>query len=347
MNEAILYEKLADRSVICHLCAHHCKVRPGRMGVCAVRENRAGTLYTWVYDRVAAQSVDPVEKKPLFHFLPGTRTYSIATVGCNFHCRYCQTWDLSQTPKVRRRHVVGTKTTPEMVVAGARAQGCASIAYTYSEPTMFLELALDVAKLAREAGLANVFVTNGYLSPESLALVCSHMDAANVDMKGFDEKTHRAAYGANVKPVMDCITRMHEAGVWVEVTTPIVPGLNDDDVELKAIASFLRSVDSSIPWHLAPFAPAYLMADRSPADPAMIERAWRIGKEAGLEFVYAPGSGESTHNATQCPGCRSTVIEREGFVPSRIALDHGKCPTCGAALVGVWQRLPEAVPAAS
>ncbi len=340
MKEAILYEKLADRTVICHLCAHHCKVRPGRMGVCAVRENRAGTLYTWVHDRVASAEVDPVEKKPLFHFLPGTHTYSIATVGCNFHCRYCQTWDISQTPKIRRRYVVGAKTTPEGIVAAARAHGCSSIAYTYSEPTMFLELALDVAELARKAGLANVFVTNGYLSDESRGLVAAHMDAVNVDIKGWDEKAHRAAYGANVKPVLDTVAGLKAAGVWVEVTTPLVAGLNDDDEELRHIARFIRSVDRGIPWHVAGFVPAYLMSDRAPTDPAALERAWRIGREAGLDFVYATGA-EGSHDTTSCPGCGDALVERKGRSNPQARLAHGRCPRCGAAVSGVWSRVGE------
>ena len=340
MREAMLYEKLPDRSVVCHLCAHRCRVRPGRMGVCAVRENRGGILYTWVHDRIAASAVDPVEKKPLFHFLPGSKTFSIATVGCNFHCRYCQTWDISQTPKVRRRHIPGSKTSPEEIVAEAKASGCKSVAYTYSEPTIFLELAVETARLARHEGLKNIFVTDGYITPEGLDVIAPWLDAANVDLKAFDETTHRALCGARLQPVLDGITDIRARGIWTEVTTTLVPGVNDSKSELTALAGFIRSVDSAIPWHVASLAPAYLMSDHAPTSPQAMERAWKIGKDTGLDYVYCFGVATEDHGNTLCPRCNERLVEREGLAVTRMALDNAHCPSCDAPVAGVWQEAP-------
>jgi len=312
------------------------------MGVCAVRENRGGILYTWVHDRLAASAVDPVEKKPLFHFFPGSKSFSIATVGCNFHCRYCQTWDISQTPKVRRRHIPGEKTSPQEIVADAKASGCSSVAYTYSEPTIFLELALETARLARNEGLKNVFVTDGYVTPEALDVIAPWLDAANVDLKAFDETTHRALCGARLQPVLDGIIEIKARGIWTEVATTLVPGVNDSKGELVAMAAFLRSVDAAIPWHVAALTPSYLMSDHAPTSPQALERAWKIGRDAGLDFVYALGEAAGPHGDTRCPRCDEPLIERDGLAVTRMALKDGRCPACDAPIAGVWHEAPVA-----
>jgi pyruvate formate lyase activating enzyme len=238
MKEALLYETLADNKVRCHLCAHHCVIADGKKGVCQVRENRGGTLYTLVYGRTITQQIDPVEKKPLFHFYPGSTAYSIATPGCNFRCRWCQNWDIAQMP--RERHlIVGYEASPEQIVAASQGHGCRSIAYTYTEPTIFFEYAFDTARLARAAGLANIFVTNGYMTADMLATFHPYLDAANVDLKAFRKKTYHRYVGAGLQPVLDSMRLMKKLNIWLEVTTLVVPGINDDPAELRDAARFV------------------------------------------------------------------------------------------------------------
>ncbi len=337
MKEAVLYEQIEERSVRCNLCAHRCLIRPGRLGICGVRENRAGVLFTLVYDRVIAAHVDPIEKKPLFHFLPGTSALSISTVGCNFHCLFCQNWHISQMPKDRQGLVLGQKLSPNQIVRKALKSRCATIAYTYTEPTVFFELAYDTAKLAVAQGLKNIFVTNGYMTSEALTMIQPYLHAANVDLKGFDDTRHRRVCGAKLQPVLDTIRRMKELGMWVEVTTLVIPGHNDSDEELSLIAHFLKDVGEDIPWHLSAFFPAYKMRAVKPTDIATLQRAWRIGKQAGLRYVYCGNLPSSSHEGTDCYHCGRRLIEREGFNVQRIALQRGRCPYCQTAIDGIWE----------
>ncbi len=281
--------------VHCFLCAHHCRVGPGGFGKCGVRENREGVLYTLVYGYPVSTAVDPIEKKPLFHFLPGSSTYSLATVGCNFVCSFCQNADISQMP-ADQGMIVGRPMSPEQVVAGAVSAGCRSVSYTYTEPTIFYEYARDCARLATEAGLKNVFVTNGFMTRQMLADIDGDLHAANVDLKSFSDEFYRSLTGARLKPVLDSIRRLHETGVWVEVTTLLIPGLNDGDDELRGLASFLVSVSPDIPWHVSRFHPTYRLLD-VPATPVeTVDKAVRLGREAGLRYVYRgnmPGRKEA------------------------------------------------------
>jgi len=271
MKEALLYEKLDRQRVRCNLCAHRCVIAPGRKGICMVRENRDGTLYTLVYGIPLSQAVDPIEKKPLFHFYPGSLSFSIATVGCNFRCSFCQNYDISQMPR-ERGEILGRPATPEEIVRSAKRTGCHSIAYTYTEPTIFFEYSYDIARLAQAEQIASVYVTNGYMTREMLELfqgvTADHgplLDAANVDLKAFRDETYRQVCGARLQPVLDSLKNMKELGVWVEVTTLVVPDMNDSVQELTDIAQFIaQELGTETPWHVSRFHPDYQMQDRGP-----------------------------------------------------------------------------------
>jgi pyruvate formate lyase activating enzyme len=334
-KEALLYEKEADGAVTCNLCAHRCYIPQGHVGICKVKENREGVLRTLVYDRVISACVDPVEKKPLFHFLPGNTAFSIATVGCNFHCRYCQNWEISQLPRIHQGEVLGYKMAPNEIVRLALESGCKAIAYTYTEPTIFFELAYDTAKLATAAGLKNIFVTNGYITAEALTMIQPYLHAANIDLKGFEDKRYRRICGAKLQPVLDSIVLANKLGIWVEVTTLVVPGHNDSDEELRRIALFLKDVDPDIPWHLSAFFPAYKLIELEPTDRQSLLRAWQIGKDAGLRYVYC-GNLPALHEDTICYGCNRTLIQRTGYNVAINWLDRGRCPSCQKAIRGVW-----------
>ncbi|MBI3949137.1 MAG: AmmeMemoRadiSam system radical SAM enzyme [Acidobacteria bacterium] len=335
MKEAILYHRLDSNQVICDLCVHRCRIRPGRRGVCGVRVNKGGTLYTLVYDRVAALEVDPVEKKPFFHFQPGSLALSIAAVGCNMRCLYCQNHHLSQLPKGQGGKIIGDTITLEDIVKAAQIYRCRSIAYTYTEPTIFFELAYDTACLAKAQGLKNLFVTNGYMTQEALEMIRPYLDGASVDLKGFNDKHYRRVCGARLQPVLDNIRLMHEMGVWVEVTTLIVPGLNDSVEELHAIAEALASISYSIPWHVSGFFPAYKMSDRPPTPVETIQRAYTIGRNAGLHYVYCGNIPGDICTGTYCSRCRTKLIQRCGFTVVTNRIVSEKCPNCGTLVDGI------------
>jgi len=300
-----------------------------------VRENRGGALYSLVYGRIVSQALDPIEKKPLFHFLPGTPALSIATVGCNFRCHFCQNWEISQYPREHGGAVLGERVTPEGLVAQAKSAGAPIIAYTYTEPTVFFELAYDTARLAAREGIRNVFVSNGYLTEEAAREIAPYLHGINIDLKSFSNEFYRRHCGATLQPVLDTIERMVGLGVWVEVTTLVIPGWNDSSQELAWLAEFLRGVSPDIPWHISRFIPAYRATDQPPTPVSTLRRAQRIGLEAGLKYVYlgnVPGEGEDTH----CPSCGETVIRRHGFYILQNRLQEGHCPSCGAEVPGIW-----------
>jgi pyruvate formate lyase activating enzyme len=334
-REALLFERTRDGGVRCRLCAHGCAVARGARGLCGVRENVDGSLVSLIYGRLVAREVDPIEKKPMFHFFPGSRAYSIATVGCNFTCQNCQNHSISQYPRQHGGRVVGDSVTAEDVVAGAIEAGCASIAYTYAEPTVAIEFYLEVMQRARDAGLANVWVSNGYFTHEASNLFLPTLDAINIDLKGISDEFYRHVVGANVRPVLDSMERTHDAGVWVEVTTLVIPGLNDSDDDLRGTAEAVAGISPAIPWHVSRFFPAHKMIERPPTPIATLERACRIGRASGLRYVYignVPGEGEDT----QCPECRARVVARTGHVVRENRLCDGRCPECGTAIDGIW-----------
>lgn len=333
MREARLYERLGGGKVKCFLCPQYCSISAGKRGICAVRENRDGTLYTLVYGKVAARHIDPIEKKPLFHFYPGSRSYSIATVGCNFRCMHCQNYQISQHPK-NYPDIPGEDMTPEEVVGEAELAGCRSISYTYTEPTIFLEFAYDCARLAHEKGIRNVFVSNGYTSPDAIRLIAPYLDANNIDLKG-DDAFYKKIVGAKLQPVLDTIRLMKELGVWVEVTTLIIPDYNDSDEFLSWAAGFIKSVDAAIPWHVSQFYPTHELLDKPRTPLSTLRRAKEIGEKAGLKYVYegnVPGEGGEN---TYCPSCRQLLIERFGFTLTSVAVQDSKCPRCGTRLDGI------------
>lgn len=329
----MFYEKLKDSKVRCFLCAHHCIISPGKRGICAVRENIDGTLYSLVYGKVIARHIDPIEKKPLFHFAPGSRSYSIATVGCNLKCLHCQNYEISQYPKVYK-DIPGEEMTPEQVVKEAELHGCYSISYTYTEPTIFFEFAYDCARLAKQKGIKNVFVSNGYTSAEATREIAPYLDGNNIDLKG-DDNFYRKIAGARLEPVLNTIKLMKELGVWVEVTTLIIPGLNDSEDFLRWVAEFIKSVDPAMPWHVTQFYPTYQLLDRPRTPVNTLRRARDIGLSAGLKYVYegnVPGEGGEN---TYCPDCKELLIERYGFSLLKINMKHSRCPKCNALIEGI------------
>jgi len=334
MKEALLYERLEQNKVKCNLCCHRCVVAPGKRGLCGVRENRDGTLYSLVYGKVVAKNIDPIEKKPLFHFHPGSRSYSIATVGCNFRCLHCQNWQISQYPGLTDGEIEGENATPEQIVQEAVSTGCLSISYTYTEPTIFFEFAYDTAVLAHDKGVKNVFVSNGYMTPEARQMLYPYLDGINIDLKG-DENFYKKICGAKLQPVLESIRDFREKGVWVEVTTLIIPGLNDSEEFIEEVAEFILSIDPGIPLHITQFYPTYRLTDRQRTPVQTLRKARKICLEKGLRFVYegnVPGEGGEN---TYCPVCGTLLIGRVGFWLAEININSGRCKKCGERIEGV------------
>ena len=336
MIEARLYAKLEDKKVKCALCAHRCTIADGKKGICQVRENRGGTLYSLVYGLSISQAIDPVEKKPLFHFYPGSSAFSFATVGCNLRCSFCQNWQISQA--VRDGGVVdGHDSSPEHLAAAARHYGCRSIAYTYTEPTIFFEYAYDTAVAASKVGIKSIYVTNGYMTEEMLDAFAPHLHAANVDLKSFSDQFYVKNCGARLQPVLDTLRAMKKRGIWLEVTTLVVPGQNDSAEELRELAAFLaKEVGVDTPWHVSRFRPEYEMMDAPQTPTETLRRAREMGLEAGLRYVYegnVPGSdGENTY----CYSCHRRLIHRFGFsIVENVVGPGSRCTYCGAVIDGV------------
>jgi pyruvate formate lyase activating enzyme len=330
VKEAYLWSA-SDGAVSCGLCAHRCRIAEGERGLCGVRENKDGKLYSLVYSKLISRAVDPIEKKPLYHFLPGTLAYSIATAGCNFFCDFCQNWQISQMSH-EEGVIYGEDASPDEIAADARRRGCRSIAYTYTEPTIFFELAYDTAKIAKGMGLKNIFVTNGYQTHETIAKMAGVIDAANVDLKAFSDNFYRERCGARLAPVLKAIKSMHEVGIFLEITTLIVPGENDAGDDLKRLAEFIVSVSPEIPWHVSRFHPQYKQSDKEWTPSETIFGALEIGKAAGLKYLYAGNLPAGRYENTYCPHCGELVIERSGFSSRVTGLDANRCCNCGTEL---------------
>ena len=354
LHEAWFYERQLAGRVRCTLCPHDCRIAEGSRGACSVRYNEGGVLYTLVYDRIVASNLEPIEKKPFFHVMPGSLAYSVATVGCNQQCTFCQNWEIAQWPRdeLPRRlagvhgeapiplaalaHAIpGRPQSPDAIVDAAISAGASSIAYTFTEPTIYFELAYDTAVKAHTHGLKNLFVTNGYISEPALRKIATVLDAANVDLKFFREESYRRISRAGLQPVLDAIRLYHALGVWVEVTTLVIPGVNDSERELRQIAEFIRSVGPEVPWHVSQFYPTYKMVDRPATPVETLRRAREIGLSTGLRYVYEgniPGQG---HESTLCAACRTVVIDRYGFAVRENRIKDGRCPACETRLDGI------------
>lgn len=318
------------------MCCHHCQLKDGQCGICGVRVNRDGVLYSLVYGQVVAENIDPIEKKPLFHVLPGTRTYSFSTRGCNFRCLHCQNSTISQVPKGSDPTSYCREYSPEDIVREARHAGCGTISYTYVEPTVFYEFAMDCAELALSQGIGNLFVSNGYMSETAVRNLAPLLSGINIDCKSFSDDFYKKICGARLQPVLDSIRLFHELGVWVEVTTLVIPGLNDKPGELRELARFLAGISRDIPWHVTAFHPTYKLTSAPPTPLSTLEMARDIGQDAGLHHVYAgniPGSG---YEDTCCPSCGVTLIKRRGFMIMENLLREGDCPQCSAPVAGRW-----------
>ncbi len=333
MHECFLYKKLKNKTVVCQNCPHYCVLKNGQKGICAVRQNINGKLYCLNYGKLSAIEIDPIEKKPLFHFFPGTKSLSIATAGCNFSCYSCQNWILSQGPKIFGK-VEGEKILPKEIIKIAKENNTPSISYTYTEPTIFSDYAFDIMKLAKKSGLKNIWISNGFWSKELFELISSYLDAANIDLKSFSGKFYKKYCGGNLEPVLKTIKRLKKKKIWTEITTLIIPGFNDSKKELKEIANFIRrEIGSETPWHISRFSGEISWKFKDVPDTPIetLEKAYKIGKKAGLKYVYVGNVPGSELEHTFCPRCGFKAIERIGY--SIIRRDkEGKCPACGENL---------------
>ena len=341
MKEAFLYKSIDATTVQCRLCSHYCKIEDGGLGRCLVRRNDGGRLVSLVWGRPLASHIDPIEKKPLFHFQPGSLSYSIAAAGCNMTCRHCQNASISQLAVDQadyfRRYLDQPIVAPEKIVAAAEANGCSSISYTYTEPTVFAEYVYDIAVPARERSLKNVLVSNGFQSPEAIDKLAPLIDGANIDLKAFSDVFYAQVCGARLAPVLKTLKAFKAAGVWLEVTTLLIPGKNDSPDELTDLARFIAAeLGEETPWHVSRFHPAYRMTDRGATPPAALEQAYDIGRAAGLNHVYLgnlPGRGGED---TSCAACGADLIGRSGFMINHNRIADGRCPDCGRRLAGVF-----------
>jgi pyruvate formate lyase activating enzyme len=329
MKESYLYKKMSGNQVECQTCSHYCNLAPGKRGICGVRENIDGKLYALNYDKVITYNIDPIEKKPIFHYLPGTNTFSFSTVGCNFRCDNCQNWDISQGPK-KSNTILGEKISPNELVNLAKKSNCKSISYTYTEPTIFLELALNTMKIAKNEGLKNIWVSNGFMSKKSFELASPYIDAINIDLKFFDNEQYKKITGGRLDPVLENLKRFKKAGIFLEVTTLAIPTLSDSPEMFTKISKFIKDeLGPDTPWHISAFSGeiSWKLQHLPPTPVEIIKRAYQIGKEAGLKYVYTGNIfGDSGEN-TYCPKCNEKVIERFGYTIKRFD-KNANCPKC-------------------
>jgi pyruvate formate lyase activating enzyme len=333
-REASYWESMDNGWVRCRLCPRECVVPPGERGHCGVRENRNGVYYTLVYGAPVAIHVDPIEKKPFYHFMPGTTAYSIATAGCNLDCKFCQNWQISQAlPEDLRSYGLS----PQEVVSAALESGAPSIAYTYNEPTIFYEYMLDCARLAHEKGLRNVYHSNGFINEEPLRALCPYLDAANVDLKGMSEEYYHDMTGGSLAPVLRSLKILHDEGVHLEITTLIVPGRNDDPEMIRRQCEWMvANLGPDTPLHFSRFHPEYKLMDLPPTPIETLERARQIALDAGLRYVYVGNVPGHDASDTHCPQCGALLVHRVGYSVSVVGLKDGHCSKCGALIDGVW-----------
>ena len=339
------FEAGKKKTIRCLACFHHCLLSENQRGICGVRFNKKGRLELVVWGKAVGLHSDPIEKKPLFHFLPGTKALSFGTLGCNFACLFCQNWFQSQSAKkispAQLDQLIKQTSqdySPEALVALAQKLGCPTIAYTYNEPTVFLEYALATMKLAKKKGLKNVWVSNGFISSQGFTAIKDYLDAINIDLKSFNPEFYRRLCSARLEPVLENIARFYQAGIWLEVTTLVIPGENDSVAELKKIAQFLVKISPDLPWHLTAFHPDYQLLHKPVTSKEKLIEAWQIGKEAGLHYVYLGNLRDVERSSTYCPDCGQLLIRRDGLqLVEVVGLVKNRCRFCQKKIAGVWQ----------
>jgi len=335
MKEALFYKKLKNKYVKCVLCPNFCTINEGNYGSCRVRKNIGGKLYALTYGKPCSTAIDPIEKKPLFHFLPGKNAYSIATVGCNLHCKFCQNWQISQAYP---NEIPFSNLEPEEVVEDAIANKCKIISYTYTEPTIFYEYVFDIAKIARKKGLKNTMITNGYINLEPLRKLYKYIDGANVDLKSFSDEFYRKICFGKLEPILDAIKEMKKLGVWIELTNLIIPTLNDEKKQIQEMCKWIvENVGKDCPLHFSRFFPMYKLTGIEPTPKSTLIKAMEIAKNEGIEYVYMGNLFVEKEENTYCPKCGELIIKRAGFSVLENKIKNGKCPKCGKKISGVWR----------
>ncbi|MBI2630087.1 AmmeMemoRadiSam system radical SAM enzyme [Candidatus Pacearchaeota archaeon] len=332
-RKADFWEKI-NGNVQCQLCPHFCFLKEGETGKCNARKNMNGELVSLVYSRPCSLAIDPIEKKPLHHFLPREKTLSIATPGCNLKCKNCQNWEISQ---VSPEKIISLDISPENVVKEAIKRNVKIIAYTYTEPTIFYEYMMDIAKIARKKRIKNVLVTNGFINPEPLKELCKYIDSANVDIKSINPDFYKNICQAKLEPVLESIRIMKEKGVWIELTNLLIPGLNDSEEDINKLADWVKkNLDRNAPIHFSAFYPCYKLINLNPTPEETIKKARRIALAKGLSYVYSGNIGNNEGNDTYCPKCKEAVIKRREYEVIEININEGKCSKCGEKISGVW-----------
>jgi len=348
MKQALLYDNKDKNHVQCHACSWHCNISPGKTGACGVRKNIDGELYSLVYGKPVSVQVDPIEKKPFYHFLPRSPVLSIGTIGCNFQCQFCQNWGISQKPKKIAKNKSSDlekiidhneSWSPERIVKHCKERNIPIIAYTYNEPAVFFRYAYDTARLAYKNGIKNVYVSNGFESKDAIEKIAPYLDAINIDLKSFSNNFYKKLCKAKIEPVKRNIKDIinNHKNVWLEITTLLIPGENDSEQEIKNIAQFIANIDKNIPWHISRFYPAYKMKDKPATDQKTIEKAYQIGRKAGLNFIYPGNISHKIAKNTLCPNCNEIVVNRTGY-DIDVKIEKNTCPNCGFVIPGIWQN---------
>ncbi len=330
IREGVLFDELPDKKVKCNVCSHRCIISEGRSGICRTRQNKNGKIYTLIYNTVSSEAVDPVEKKPLYHFMPGTLSYSVGTIGCNFRCQHCQNWNISQA-SIDESYTM--EITPETAIKRALESGSSSIAWTYNEPAIWHEYTYDSAVLAKKAGLKTIYVTNGYITPEALRRIAPYLDAFRVDIKSFSEDFYRKICGAKLAPVLESTKLAKELGMHIETITLLIPAKNDSKEEITGIVRWVHdNLGEDTPMHFTRFHPTYKMKDLYSTPLETLEMAYEIAKKEGMRFVYLGNVAGHRYENTYCPKCNALLIVRTGFSASAVRIRDGKCPECGEGI---------------
>lgn len=335
MKEALLYKKTDNSRVQCELCSHQCQLNEGQTGICNVRKNLKGTLYSLNYDKVTAIHSDPIEKKPLYHFLPASQSFSVAAMGCNFKCKFCQNHSISMVPD--EHHIMGEAISPQQLIDTAWRYNSESISYTYTEPTIYFELMFETAVLAKERGIKNVMVTNGFMSRQALDKIAPYMDGVNVDLKAFTEEFYRKYSGARLAPVLETITAMKDKNIWIELTTLVIPGLNSNMKEIKDLIQFIVRLDPDIPWHVSRFFPQYQLTNHDVTPVETMDEILETAREMGLKYLYGGNISSNRWSHTQCPNCQTTLIKRSGYHSQVTGIQSGSCKKCREPIAGIWE----------